>query len=86
MGGFASLTVLVLVVALRWEGVPRAVEAQQFGLTRKYAHLEGSSAKSGGKGISPDHFETLKAHDRRRLAAVLDFPLNGSISNSGYAS
>lgn len=52
-------------------------QAQQFSLVHGYAHLEGSPASRRDQHMSREYFETLKAHDRRRLAAVVDFPLTG---------
>ena len=61
------------------------IEAQQFSLVHKYAHLEGSPANSQGQGVSPEYSALLKAHDRRRLDAF--YPLGGSADLSiGYAS
>jgi hypothetical protein len=86
-GESVCLTVLlVIVMAMGLDRIPRAVQAQQFGVIHKYAHLEGSRANSLDEGRSRDYFETLKAHDRRRLATVLDLPLNGSYQTTGYAS
>ena len=77
---------LLMATAMWWDGVARAVAAQQLRLIHKYAHLDGSRAKSAGQGMTPGYFQTLRAHDRRRLATVIDFPLNGSLGTSGYAS
>jgi hypothetical protein len=75
-----SVPLLVIVVAVC---VPWFVEAQQFGLTHRYAHLEGSPARSGGKGASQEYFETLVAHDRRRLVSFVTFNLEGSFLTTG---
>jgi hypothetical protein len=55
-------------------------------------HLEGSPAKRGEKGVTPAYYETLIAHDRRRvgrrLADVVRFPLTGDDDpfTTGYAT
>jgi len=57
------------------------VGAQHLELVHGYVHLEGSPAKRGEKGVTPAYYETLIAHDRRRvgrrLADVVRFPLTG---------
>lgn len=50
-------------------------------LKHGFAHLEGSSVKQGGRGMSREHFQRLIDHDRARLQrrlAVVDFPLSGN--------
>lgn len=69
------MEILALVVMLMMLTV--TVQAQQFSLVHRYAHLEGSPANSPGQGASPEYSALLKAHHRRRLAAV-SYPLGGS--------
>lgn len=75
------LVVTVMAMIQAW-----TTKAQQFNVVHKYAHLEGSPANSGGQGASPEYAALLQAHDRRRLAAVADFPLRGDDdpSSIGY--
>jgi hypothetical protein len=50
-------------------------------LKHGFAHLEGSSVKQGGRGMSRGHFQRLIDHDRARMQrrlAVVDFPLSGN--------
>jgi hypothetical protein len=50
-------------------------------LKHGFAHLEGSSVKQGGRGMSREHFQRLIDHDRARMQrrlAVVDFPLSGN--------
>ncbi len=50
-------------------------------LKHGFAHLEGSSVKQGGRGMSREHFQRLVDHDRARMQrrlAVVDFPLSGN--------
>eukprot|EP00249_Psilotum_nudum_P016493 c25851_g1_i3 orf=664-2322(+) len=53
-----------------------------FRLQRAYVDMEGSNKRNGGRGISQQHFELLKAHDRARrlriLSSVVDFPIGGT--------
>jgi hypothetical protein len=69
MEAIALMVVVVVTLAL-------GIQAQQFSLVHRYAHLEGSPANSQGRGASQEYSTLLKAHDRRRLAAF--FALNGS--------
>ncbi|MCO5608226.1 hypothetical protein L7F22_062432 [Adiantum nelumboides] len=53
-------------------------------LQHVYADLVASSRKKSGNGMSKEHIELFKAHDRarhgRKLANVVQFPLGGSSS------
>lgn len=50
-------------------------------LQHLYANLEGSSSANNGRGMSSEHFEMLKAHDRathgRLLTNIVNFNLQG---------
>ncbi|KAG0585599.1 hypothetical protein KC19_2G024200 [Ceratodon purpureus] len=70
-GNMEIIALLVILMTLTL-----TIEAQQFSLVHKYAHLEGSPANTQGQGVSPEYSALLKAHDRRRLDAF--FPLGGS--------
>lgn len=47
-----------------------------------YANWEGSSSANNGRGMTGEHFEMLKAHDRarhgRNLNTIVDFTLQGT--------
>lgn len=82
----------MLLLHLRGDGngnEPRgAVQAQQFGLIHKYADGSSRASSDSDHGLSREYnYQTRKTHDRRRLAAVLDFPLTGddSVFITGYA-
>lgn len=87
--GFGLLVLVVVVVALE---CAVSVGAQHLELVHGYVHLEGSPAKRGAKGVTPAYYETLIAHDRRRvgrrLADVVRFPLTGDDDpfTTGYAT
>jgi len=68
-------TVLLMLVAS-----VTVVEAWQFNVVHKYAHLEGSPANTDDSSMSPEYFETLVEHhhQRRRLLAPAVFLLGGS--------
>lgn len=67
-------TVLLMLVA------SLTVEAWQFKVVHKYAHLAGSPANSDDGSMSPEYFERLVEHhhQRRRLFAAAVFPLGGN--------
>jgi hypothetical protein len=87
-----GLLVLVVVVVVALECAVSVVGAQHLELVHGYVHLEGSPAKRGEKGVTPAYYETLIAHDRRRvgrrLADVVRFPLTGDDDpfTTGYAT
>jgi len=78
-----ALVVTVIAMTQAWTAM-----AQQFSVVHRYAHMEGSPANNAGRGASPEYAAVLRAHDRRRLAAVADFPLRGDSdpSSVGYVS
>lgn len=91
--GFGLLVlVVVVVVVVALECAVSVVGAQHLELVHGYVHLEGSPAKRGEKGVTPAYYETLIAHDRRRvgrrLADVVRFPLTGDDDpfTTGYAT
>jgi hypothetical protein len=67
-----ALVVSLLTVMQAWTST-----AQQFNVVHNYAHLQGSPANNRGRGASSEYAALLRAHDRRRLAAVADFPVRG---------
>lgn len=72
MSGMLALVVSLLTVMQAWTST-----AQQFNVVHNYAHLQGSPANNRGRGASSEYAALLRAHDRRRLAAVADFPVRG---------
>jgi hypothetical protein len=85
MGAVGALVVVAMAMAMAMAIV--VVDAQQFSVVHNYVHHEGSPANTGGRGVSSEYSALLKAHDRRRLAVVADFPLRGDDdpTSIGYA-
>ncbi|KAJ7518976.1 hypothetical protein O6H91_20G017600 [Diphasiastrum complanatum] len=55
-------------------------------LNHRYSGIEGSSLKSGGRGMSQQYFQRLLEHDQARhgrfLTSAVDFPLGGTFDPS----
>lgn len=80
----SSLTIIILIVTVinAFGHLASGAAYSVVKLQHLYANREGSSSANNGRGMSSEHFEMLKAHDRARhgriLNTIVDFTLQGT--------